>query len=644
MKKGLLSLAFFLALGLFLFPVNVQVVEAAEECPPAWGKPYPWWEEGCYEQGKGIFGQCQMPLLTFDLDPLAKRFPASACGRDEKSVPVTPSQPSKPNEILNLNAMQISTAIRDLCGEDKEKCRDEVKSCVSGLKEDITKSTIESCFKVYTVKAEQERTSVQPLPEVRQASEGNSVITGNYDCEKATDNNAFCSNKYGNGSLCIPAGRKTDDGCTAPSQTSQSTERTDTREVSPPQVAPRAAVSPTEEEGPGCDGVDSVWGIWEKGDDGTFSKLKQVKSRSTNDPQCGFKLSQAQQDEIAVLEKDRQQAQQQAEKPKIKEVKVNGNQVDIKNTKVKLNLLDLCKKLDSSCTEKTLKPVTLDIELKFTDGSTKRIALILKPAGSLGKKDEAKGLIQIGQSGCTQDSQCQIPSGDSRGYCCTGSSCGDKKGKCTTKDGSLTSSSSNSGSSAPSSNKGSGESCKSNKECRDGLICIGENDSRDFGLPKDKCYPNPKTSSKLPDGADCVSNAQCVSGDCRTGGTCDTPGGCKGKCIGGGKPGEFCRHDSECPSGYFCPGNNEAAKLNIQNDRCTPLSVRGSGGGSTSGGNSGGSSSSSSNSCGTTQRQPSGSKCLGESCSQDSECKTGYCCTGSSCTNRGKCTNANGSI
>lgn len=329
-------------------------------------------------------------------------------------------------------------------------------------------------------------------------------------------------------------------------------------------AAPGISVSPDEEEGPGCDGVDSVWGIWEKGEDGKFSKLKQEKSRLSNDPQCGFKLSQAQQDEIAALERARSKDAQQDQAPKrtVTAVKVNGRDVGTKNPKVPLNLLDLCK--DDFFAGKCI----VTVEYFYSSGDPKRIALKLKPASSL-------------------------------------------------------------------TNKESGQPCNKTAQCKQGLICIGDDDARESGLPKDRCYPNPKVTTKLPDGADCVSNSQCVTGDCRTGGTCDTPGGCKGKCIGGGKPGEFCRHHDECPSGYFCPGEGESAQLNIQKDRCTPLSVRSS---SSSGG------SSSSSSCGTTQRQPSGSKCLGQSCSQDSECKTGYCCTGSSCTNKDKCTNANGSI
>ncbi len=357
-------------------------------------------------------------------------------------------------------------------------------------------------------------------------------------------------------------------------------------------TAPRTPVSPTEEEEEEGQGdeiavVDRGRGLIPSDDQGkgevrtckgenlTYEVLsKRLEEAKYPGPYAVVNMQQMLEAyNKAACPNGEQTSQAAVTKPKVKEVKVNGKDVGKNNPKVPLNLLDLCGEdfFAGKC--------VVTVEIAYTSGDPKRIALKLKPASSL-------------------------------------------------------------------TNKEAGQPCNKTAQCKQGLICIGDDDARQYGLPKDRCYPNPKVTTKLPDGADCVTNEQCVSGDCRTGGTCDTPGGCKGKCIGGGKPGEFCRHDSECPSGYFCPGNDEAAKLNIQNDRCTSLSARTSGGGSTSGGSSssGSGSGSTGSSCGVEQRKPSGSKCLGQTCSQDSECKTGYCCTGDSCTNKGKCTNANGSI
>lgn len=187
--------------------------------------------------------------------------------------------------------------------------------------------------------------------------------------------------------------------------------------------------------------------------------------------------------------------------------------------------------------------------------------------------------------------------------------------------------------------------CEHDSDCQSGYFCVGKDASKRLGISWDTCA---KEESKNVSGNKDIGGECKWDGDCKappddpTRGYCCTAENCgtrQYKCtnkdgtipgIGGPEdtrpdkagPGEDCQHDSDCRSGYFCPGKDAAKSLGIPVDKC--YKEESAGGGSLE---------------------------IGGKCSRDSDCKPpagesrGYCCTAEDCGKRQyKCTNKDGTI
>lgn len=291
-------------------------------------------------------------------------------------------------------AAKIDKQIEEAC-EGVKRCTDFMNACVLEL------SSFDACLNNYAKSLQSPVKQPSIEEQIAKACEGvEKCTTFMTECTKELPSFDACLNNYAK-SIGQPAAPAADQKPPAPAVGADS----------------RTSVSSTTEEGPGCEPgtTNSVWGIWEKGEDGKFSKLVVVKQRYSNDLRCGYQLSQAQQDEIKAGERGREEARKEAEKPKVTAIKINGNDISLQSPKLKINLLDLCKQRDPNCS--VPGEMTVDLEIFYSNGERKLISLILKPAtntfcGNCGGKNQP----------CCDPKYLCVLAGDPKG----GSKCQDK--------------------------------------------------------------------------------------------------------------------------------------------------------------------------------------------------------------------------
>lgn len=304
----------------------------------------------------------------------------------EVTQTVLPTEP-KPNEPEFLSALRISQLIFENCGESNEACSNSVRQCLIGEQGDIYESTVKACVEIYSRIA------------VRELGRPPAVLV----VPSATP------------AVVVPSATP----AVVPSATVPSSQRT--------------VMSTATEEGAGCDGQDSVWGIWNK----STGELIEEKQRYPNDPQCGYKDST---DAQVGENKDQQSAP--PPKPTVESVilKAGGSDVNVPIVngvaKYNINLVDLCKKLDPTgssdkCNEASLAklltqtPMLIEAHLKYTNGEVKKVALSIKPSARIIACSECGGKNQpccLGSNQCSKD-------GDSTpgDKCQTGLTCGTDK-------------------------------------------------------------------------------------------------------------------------------------------------------------------------------------------------------------------------